>query len=249
MNNYNRETGPIPLSKKGIAAVQLHLRGDYVTGDGWFNSYGVFTTFSQEVIDSPISEYEGGLPYCHGLLHWSEKLLGLSPRSWRLTLSEGVLNVVSRRTGRIRIQIQPEDLRVVADSFSGWGVVGKSGYLVHGAPYSHHSVKEGNELDEVLDRANRGKRPRGGSVLDGSPYVKILDPQYTGRRVMQLMFWLGGLAENIEEREDGVVIDSDTKQLIAREYRHPLAIKTWGRFPYSKVMERYLRIKKSTLAL
>lgn len=233
MSNYNPETGPIPLSEKGIAEMRYHLMETYINGDGWFNGYGIFTTFSRGVLDLPVSKIERGLPWSHGRRHWSEKLLNLSPRSWKLSINDkGLVNVTSKRTGRLRFQIQPEDIRLAESSLNGWNWVGKSQYLVHRASYHSDSestrqlkIKRDQELDKILAAADQGKRP---DYIDNSPFVKIPDPQYIGRRVMNLSF-MGSLNETIEGvKDDGVVIDPRTKQLIIRIYEYPLSYEKWG---------------------
>lgn len=196
-----------------------------------FNRYGVFVAVPN-IRFSPERKIERGLLSYEGHFCWSEKLLNISPRSYKLSIYDGSVHVFSKKTGKERLQIQPEDIRVGDSPCSGWRWVGNSQYLTHAAPYSSMSKTErqtqknyDRRIDAALAAAGRGEKPE---FYDKSTYVRIPDPKYINRRVMILRF-RKVFNDNIEgAKNDGVVIDPRTKQFVARRFEYPFSHEKWG---------------------
>lgn len=162
----------------------------------------------------------------HDRVMWAEKLLGYDPEQSVLTTYMGQL-IVRDRQNTVLKSIPPSELRLVGTE-AEMGIVRESGYVLanHFYPLGEKGAMQAEEFDEILRSADAGQKP---SDFDYNPRVKV-DPALCGKKLWIGMFEFETDRSDVWDR-DAVVVDPETRQLIAREVMRPLSRKHWVKTP------------------
>ncbi len=154
---------------------------------------------------------------------WAGGLLAYNPNQCKLTTYQGQL-IVRDSENRVLKSIPPAQIRRLSIE-SERGTVRESGYVLA----DHYYVIDGqegiqvDEFEQILRSADEGKEPTGFSHYT---MVKV-DPELAGREL-----WVGvfefELSRDVWDR-DAVVVDPETRQMIAREVGRPLHPERWGK--------------------
>lgn len=219
------ETGPLPLNEEILKEVKSHMSGEYthITNAGRFDDFGIFFVSNN-------TELAGGLDLTDefrlagefGLPLWNQRLLGLTPDDYRVTLRRRpgrALQLMDLRSQKLAGSISPRDVRRI--SGGGIEVVGESGYLI-----DTRIFPDINWIDRRLANADQGRRP---SHFDNSHYVKLLEPGMEGQSVLYLdLHFFDKTDGEVIYVPDGVVIDLQTRRLLRRSFEQPLSYERWG---------------------
>ncbi len=197
-----REVGLFPISRKDQNAIIAQLAGGitYKTG---FTPHGMFVLDGADIM-------------------WSPELLGFDPHSFKLRATEaGSVVIMNAHGGDIKT-VYPYQVREVSWIGINDQVVGESGYMLpKGRSVLGKTYLDPGKLEELLVLAEHGTRPNVEFEDDRYFAIKV-DPALKGRIFLRVDFRF--LEPKPKWVKDGVVIDSDNKQLIPRRIYHPFLI-------------------------
>lgn len=217
------ETGPKPLSPRGVDAVrlQLHLadkvRRNDITGDYFSPETGIFT------VDE--GRYAG-----YSIDLWCEELMGLDPKNHTLRIARRGVLLIQTLSGEVREPaVEAANIRLVQGSQSGLMHVHDSGFLLAGDVIrAGKRLIPTKEFQQVLADAEQGIKPR---YYDLRPFTRV-DPNLSGQDLHRVAFMQPGGRWNL----DAVVIREG--QLVSCKTDNLLSPSRWTKLRVrSKVLD------------